>query len=201
MKKDDFFKPPHGPDSEASPRTGGCPEGARWMLNTLMLFARNEGIEVASSTSQNGDLCRYCVEKREIWVDLNLPWPQHRWYLAVGLGYHFTRHHHFCYEKTDYSSWDWDAEAFATSLLANLMAQVAPRRPLPNNVVKTKAPPRPPHLGFFRKLCRGTKKDGSPCPLRVKGNTAYCHHHQEQSKQGSFSEISELVATLGSLLE
>ena len=189
-------------------------------LSRIARIANNEGVTIGrqdkDSFCENVHSSIYCYEPIDlkIWIDESLPWPQFRWYAAVGLGHHFTRHHYF--ERSSKDEWRKAAEAWATAFLAS-HAVVRSEGPLPSNArpsapVKdesksssTSPTPRDsatkqwgaaPRNKMARRphRCRGIKPDGSSCCIRGLGDSGFCKYHQGQGT--SLASMALTIARL-----
>ena len=200
---------PFGPerDYETPPTKGGRSELTQKAISSLIAAARNEGVEVCGGKRIepciNTGSTQYHYDPRhpEIVVDITQPWPQARWFLAVALGHHFTRHHF--YQLSDRAVWRQQAEQWAVTFLATHTAEHSRYYDLlPDNTVRgqkpkpvTKKPSKPPERARKRRTtCKANRRNGKPCRNYPTPGTAFCRHHQGQ--EAHLSTLADIVGGL-----
>lgn len=188
---------------------GGLSELASEAIESLFRVLRNEGLtfypdgDGQHCPDTGGTSYQYSPTKRELSVRASLPWPQARWYLAVAVGHHFTRHNFF--EMRSQEEWRKQAEQWAITFLANVTEQRA-RLSIPDNSGKWTRnrsdsrkevpPPKKQTRDRVKAKCKATKSNGKRCRAYRTPGTAFCQHHQNQQ-----AELPTLADVLNELVE
>ena len=176
----------------------------------MLKVSRSEGFEILYSDVPYEDFCGYVGSARygydpeslEAWVDWNLPWPEYRWYSAVVLGHHFTRHYYF--EGESREEWRKAAQAWAATYLATHTAKLTQTSwsVLPRHAEKERTVPNPAATAQLERnpiKCHGITTHGYRCHSSRLSGSAFCRHHQGQA--GTAQEMAQLVASLAQTLE
>lgn len=190
-----------------------CGEAAVNTISGLFILAANEGLACLARPEPYGEVgcihAKYSPSVPQICVNKKIPWPQFRWFLAVAIGYHFTRHHHAA--GGPHGPWRAAAESWATTYLATCSAnQLATSwHELPDNSVTRKLirksgsafpdPASNQQREQRSSRCRGSTAPGE-CLEPVEPGTAFCCQHRAQavSVAAMGSLVADLAATLPS---